>query len=169
MGDKTRCVSEATLYNDNFIDLPSSSKILYVYINQKTDDKGFCDEVKSIMRTLGSKPKDLALLIERGYIIEVRPWLYLETHFNINNKNLRKDRIKASRFEKHLENYTLEGGMWVLRTNDNQLPTNGDKLTPQYNITKDNITKHNITKLNLTEDNDFDSIAEYKSYLRGQL
>ena len=169
MGDKTRCISEAILYNDNFIDLPSSAKTLYIYINQKTDDKGFCDEVKSIMRTLGSKPKDLALLIERGYIIEVRPWLYLEVHFNINNKNLRKDRIKVSRFEKHLENYALEGGMWVSRTNDNQMSANGDKLTPQYNITKDNITKDNLTKDNLTVINNkiINTPEELKRALKG--
>lgn len=169
MGDKTRCISEAVLYNDNFIDLPSSAKALYIYINMKTDDKGMCDEVKSIMRALGSKPKDLQLLIERGYILEVRPWLFLETHFNINNRNLRKDRLKDSRFEKHLENYELEDGMWVLRTIDNQLPTIDNQLTPQHNI-----TKHNITKLNQTEDKEYidlthlDNAEDFKSFLRGK-
>ena len=115
MGEKTRCISEAVLYNDNFIDLPSSSKALYIYINQKTDDRGFCDEVKSIMRTLGSKPRDLQVLIDREYIIQVKEWLYLEVHFNINNKNLRKDRLKESRFEKYLDDYVKIIGCGVIK------------------------------------------------------
>lgn len=166
MGEKTRCISEAVLYNDNFIDLPSSSKALYIYINQKTDDRGFCDEVKSIMRSLGSKPRDLQLLIEREYVIQVKEWLYLEVHFNINNKNLRKDRLKESRFEKYLDDFEVdESGMYKLTTNRNQMTTNGVNLTPQYNITKPNITKVNYKE---RQEKEIESVSELKSYLRGQ-
>ena len=166
MGEKTRCISEAVLYNDNFIDLPSSSKALYIYINQKTDDRGFCDEVKSIMRTLGSKPRDLQLLIDREYIIQVKEWLYLEVHFNINNKNLRKDRLKESRFEKYLDDYEVdESGMYKMTTNCNQMTTNCNQMTPQYNITKDNITKDNYKE---RQEKEIDSVEDLRSFLRGQ-
>lgn len=147
MGEKRRCLSDAILCNDNFMTLPNSAKILYIYINQKTDDKGFCDEVVSIMGALKSKKSDLMVLIEREYLIQVKPWLFLETHFWINNKNLRKDRISPSRFEKHLKEYDLdERGQYVvnLTPNDNQMTSNGVKMTPQDNINKDKINKDKL-------------------------
>lgn len=170
MGEKVRCISEAVLYNDRFIDLPSSTKALYIYINQKTDDHGFCDEVKSIMRTLGAKPRDLQLLIDREYLIQVKEWLYLEVHFRMNNKNLREDRLKASRFEEYLGNYDIvgadekgKGGMYVLRQNDAECRQNDAEC--RLNITKDNITKDKSIKENITKEM---TLPEFKAYLRGQ-
>lgn len=166
MGEKMRCISEAVLYNDNFIDLPSSSKALYIYINLKTDDRGFCDEVKSIMRTLGSKPRDLQLLIDREFLIPVKEWLYLEAHFWMNNKNLRKDRLKESRFEKYLDDFQVdESGMYRLTTNCNHLTSNCGEMTHQYNIIKTNIIKDNYKE---RQEKEIDSVADLKSFLRGQ-
>lgn len=169
MGEKIRCISQAVLDNDNFIDLPSSAKALYVYINQATDDHGFCDEVKSIMRKLGSKPRDLQLLIEREYLIKVKDWLYLEVHFWMNNKNLRGDRLKDSRFQDYLEDYDViykdkngKGGMYVLRQNVVKPRQNDAECRP--NITKDNLTKDNLIKERYAKE--IESTDELKRFLR---
>lgn len=168
MGEKTRCLSDAILRNDSYIDLPSSAKILYVYINQATDDRGFCDEVKSIMRTLGSKPKDLQLLIEREYLIQVKDWLYLEKHFRINNKNLREDRLKESRFEEYLKDFEItgadkngKGGFYTLRQNDAVCRQNDAECRP--NIREDNIREYNLIKEKDIER----EIDDWKRQLRG--
>lgn len=160
MGEKTRCISEAILYNDNFITLPATAKALYIYINQKTDDKGFCDEVASIMRTLCAKPKDLQALIDRHFIIKLEDWLYLEKHFWINNRNLRKDRLKPSRYEEYLGKYEVkENGSYTVV----KLQPNDDKMTQI-----DTLTKHNITKHNITEPNCINSVEELNNILRGK-
>lgn len=171
MGEKVRCISDAVLHNDNFIDLPSSSKALYVYINQATDDRGFCDEVKTIMRMLGAKPKDLQILIDREYLIKVKDWLYLEVHFKINNKNLREDRLKESRFEEYLKDFEIvgadkngKGGMYVLRQNVVKPRQNDAECRP--NITKDNITEDNINKERYKKE--IESTDDLKKFLRGQ-
>ena len=49
---KYRSVSDEILYNDNFLSLPASARDLYNYINNKTDDYGFCCEVQNIIRTV---------------------------------------------------------------------------------------------------------------------
>ena len=147
---KYRCLSDEILFNDNFLSLPASARDLYTYINHKTDDFGFCCEVQTIMRTLRSKPKDLQMLVDKHYLIKLEDWLYLEKHFYINNRNLRKDRIKPSNYAEYLERVTLkENGAYSLVTkcqpNDTKPQPNDVKMAPntiQYNTIQSN-TKQN--------------------------
>ena len=146
---KVRCISSDILMNDNFMSLPNSAKTLYVYFNLETDNLGFVDNMSSIMAMLKAKPKDLELLIEREYIIKVKDWLYLETHFWINNKNLRPERGAKSRFKKYLDEYTEdERGIYVVkmptiyRQNADNLPTICHKNSEENKI-KENKIKEN--------------------------
>lgn len=150
----SRCISNDILYNDNFISLPASAKILYVYINSQTDDKGFIDTMASTMRMVSARQPDLKALIDRKYIIKINDWLYLEKHFFLNNKGLRKERLK-SRYEEYLEPYEVkDNGVYTLRTNVSQMSDNCQK---NVSITKHNITKHNLTQHNITKDKDFNT------------
>lgn len=155
MAEQRRCISNAILYNDNFVRLPASAKILYVYINNQTDDKGFCDNVASIMRTVNARSQDLHNLIEKRFVIKINDWLYLEKHFFINNKGLRADRLKASRYEEYLKDYRLkENGAYTLATNCQPIddkPRQNDAIT-KLNITKPNQTKPNTTEINTKEE-----------------
>lgn len=144
----TRCISNDILYNDNFVSLPSSAKILYVYINSQTDDKGFIDTMASIMRMVSARQPDLKALIDRKYIIKINDWLYLEKHFFLNNKGLRKERLK-SRYDEYLEAYELkDNGVYTLRANVRQM---SDKCQANVSITKLNITEHNLTEPKITK------------------
>ena len=147
-----RCISNDILLNDNFVRLPATAKILYVYINANTDDKGFCDNVTSIMRIVSARQPDLTALLASRYLIKITDWLYLEKHFFLNNKGLRKERLK-SRYDEYLEPYTIKDGRYTLadnwQTNDGQMT---DKRQKNVAITKHNLTKHNLTQHNLTKD-----------------
>lgn len=174
---KDRCISSDILMNDNFMSLPNSAKVLYIYFNQETDNLGFVDNLASIMAITKAKPKDLELLIEREYIIKVKDWLYLETHFRLNNKNLRPERGKKSRFEKIFhENFEEdERGMYCrqnadkmsekCRQNAGNLPTNCGFLA---NKVKENKVKENkVNQFNINQDNP-NTADELKAFLRGQ-
>ena len=149
---KYRCLSDEILFNDNFLSLPASARDLYTYINHKTDDFGFCCEVQTIMRTLRSKPKDLQMLVDKHYLIKLEDWLYLEKHFYINNRNLRKDRIKPSNYAEYLERVTLkDNGAYSLVTkcqpNDTKPQPNDVKMAPntiQYNTIQSNSIEHKV-------------------------
>ena len=149
---KYRCLSDEILFNDNFLSLPASARDLYTYINHKTDDFGFCCEVQTIMRTLRSKPKDLQMLVDKHYLIKLEDWLYLEKHFYINNRNLRKDRIKPSNYAEYLERVTLkDNGAYSLVTkcqpNDTKPQPNDVKMAPntiQYNTIQSNTIQNKL-------------------------
>ena len=165
-----RSLSNDVLFNDNFVKLPGLSKILYMYINNATDDKGFCDTMTSVMLTAGAKPQHLKALIDARYIIQITDWLYLEKHFFLNNKGLRKERLR-SRYDEYLTGFELkDNGSYTVAdkclTNDGQMT---DNCTKNVNITKPNLTKPNLTKHNKEIKNkEIDELAEFKRQLRGQ-
>ena len=162
---KYRCLSDEILYNDNFLSLPASARDLYNYINQKTDDYGFCCEVQNIMRTLRAKPKDLQLLIDKNYLIKFEDWLYLEKHFNINNRNLRRDRIKPSNYSEYLARVIVkDNGAYSLATkcqpNDAKTQPNDVNLAP-------NTIQYNTIQNKPIQTNTIKTAEELKAALRG--
>ena len=163
---KYRCLSDEILYNDNFLSLPASARDLYNYINQKTDDFGFCAEVQNIMRTLRAKPKDLQLLIDKNYLIKFEEWLYLEKHFYINNRNLRKDRIKASNYSEYLDKVTQkENGAWTLV---DKLQPIDDKPQPNDVKMARNTIQYNTIQTNTIQSNIIKTREQLQNALRGQ-
>ena len=169
---KYRCLSDEIIFNDNYLSLPASARDLYTYINHKTDDYGFCCEVQNIMRTLRAKPKDLQLLIDRHYLIKFEDWLYLEKHFYINNRNLRKDRIKPTNYSEYLDRVTLkDNGSWTLvdklQPNDDKLRPNVDKPQPNDDKMARNTIQYNTIQSNTIQSKVIESKDELMSALRG--
>lgn len=157
-----RSLSRDVLFNDSFVRLPGLSKVLYMYINNQTDDKGFCDTMTSVMLTAGAKPQHLKALIDAHFIIQINDWLYLEKHFFLNNRGLRKERLK-SRFDEYLEGFEVKDNGAYTRTNVRQL---ADKKPKSVNVTKPNLTKPNLT---IKETNkEIDNLDDFKKALRGQ-
>lgn len=170
---KDRCISTDVLMNDNFMSLPNSAKVLYIYFNQNTDNLGFVDNLASIMAITKAKPKDLQLLIEKEYIIQVKDWLYLETHFRLNNKNLRPERGKKSRFTKYLEDYEVdESDMYVLSEKCRQNVGNLSAICPK-NSEQSKVKENKVKEINLKERNIKESIIdspdELRAFMRGQI
>ena len=169
---KYRCLSDEIIFNDNYLSLPASARDLYTYINHKTDDYGFCCEVQNIMRTLRAKPKDLQLLIDRHYLIKFEDWLYLEKHFYINNRNLRKDRIKPTNYSEYLDRVTLkDNGSWTLvdklQPNDDKLRPNVVKPQPNDDKMARNTIQYNTIQSNTIQDKVIETRDELKRALRG--
>lgn len=169
---KYRCLSDEIIFNDNYLSLPASARDLYTYINHKTDDYGFCCEVQNIMRTLRAKPKDLQLLIDRHYLIKFEDWLYLEKHFYINNRNLRKDRIKPTNYSEYLDRVTLkDNGSWTLvdklQPNDDKLRPNVVKPQPNDDKMARNTIQYNTIQSNTIQSKVIESKDELMSALRG--
>lgn len=169
---KYRCLSDEIIFNDNYLSLPASARDLYTYINHKTDDYGFCCEVQNIMRTLRAKPKDLQLLIDRHYLIKFEDWLYLEKHFYINNRNLRKDRIKPTNYSEYLDRVTLkDNGSWTLVDNlqPNDVKPRPNDVKPQPNDVKmaPNTIQYNTIQSNTIQNKVIETKDELMSALRG--
>lgn len=164
---KVRCISEDILNNDNFMSLPNSAKMLYVYANQATDNLGFIDSMSVAMGNAKAKQKDLQLLIDREYIIQVKDWLYLEVHFRLNNKNLRPERGAKSRFSKYIDDFTVDeaSGMY-LRKNAENCRQIGGKMTENCGVlAQQNKVKEN--KVKESKSISFNTKKEIDDFLRG--
>lgn len=166
---KVRCISSDILENDNFTSLPMSAKMLYVYINNETDNLGFIDNMDIIVAKAKAKKKDIQLLIDREYLYKVKDWLYLEVHFRLNNKNLRPERGAKSRFGKYLDDYELdeERGMYLptnCRQNADKMPTNCPKNSEQYKVKENKVKESNIN-----QSNSINTVEGLRELMRGSL
>jgi len=166
---KVRCISSDILENDNFTSLPMSAKMLYVYINNETDNLGFIDNMDIVVAKSKSKRKDIDLLIQREFLYQIKDWLYLEAHFRLNNKNLRPERGAKSRFGKYLDGFELdeERGMYLptkCRQNADNLTTIQPKNSEQYKVKENKVIENNIKESKRIED-----IDTLKRALRGMM
>ena len=120
--------------DDNFLEMPMSSQVLYFHLSMNADDDGFLNNWKSIMRMTSAKEDDLKVLIAKQYIIPFDSGVIVIKHWRINNF-LRKDRHIGTKFKEELS---------MLKINDNQeytWLTNG-----QPRIDKNRIEKKSIDK-----------------------
>ena len=90
-----RMIAKDIIENDTFLELPDSTKLLYIYLNLNADDDGFIDSPNKVMRIIGAKKSDLTALVETGYLIEFDSSLYVVTHWLVHN-TVRKDLYKKT-------------------------------------------------------------------------
>ena len=92
-----RMFSKAIVRSDAFLDLPTSSQLLYFQLGMDTDDRGYIPNAKSVVRLLGANKGDLEMLINKGFLMLRGETLILQKHFRINN-TIRSDRFKESEY-----------------------------------------------------------------------
>ena len=79
---------------DDFLDLPATTRDLYFYLCIEADDFGFNNNPKKVSKSICSKPDDLTRLIDSGYVIEIGKKVVLITHWFQNNR-LRPERMNT--------------------------------------------------------------------------
>lgn len=99
---RKRMFSPEVLQNENFLQMPVSSRELYVHLNLQADDDGFVSP-QGIMRMVNATTDDLKILVAKNFLIQIENTLTLISHWKINNC-IRKDRYYPSPYKKLLEN-----------------------------------------------------------------
>lgn len=128
-----RMFDKSITNDDNFLDMPVSSQVLYFHLSMNADDDGFINNWKSIMRMTGTKEDDLKVLIAKQFIIPFDSGVIVIRHWRINNY-LRSDRYKETQFKTELrqlalgenEEYLLENkvGIPLVDTDKNRIDKN---------------------------------------------
>ncbi len=67
MADR-RMLSKSIMDTDNFIEMPSTARLLYVDLVLRADDDGFISPRK-VMKVTGASEDDLRILIAKKYLI----------------------------------------------------------------------------------------------------
>ena len=91
MGER-RMFHTAVVNSDAFMDLPAGAQALYFHLGMQADDDGFVNGPKQVARRLRRPPRELQMLVERGFLLDfdgivvLRHWLVANT--------LKADRMK---------------------------------------------------------------------------
>ena len=98
-----RMFAKSIIDSDSFIDMPTSSRLLYYDLSMRADDDGFVNSPKKIMRMTVASDDDLKLLVAKKFLIPFESGVVVIKHWKIHNY-IRNDRYKETI---HLEEKAL--------------------------------------------------------------
>lgn len=155
-----RMFAKSIIESDAFLEMPHSAQNLYIHLSMRADDDGFINNSKITMRTIGAKAKDLKMLEEKRFILNLGDVIVIK-HWRINNK-IRNDRKKDTLYPEMMHRLSVKpNGAYTLtdegQPNDNQTTTkcqpNDNQVTtkcqPNVRIGKDSIGKYSIGEDNI--------------------
>lgn len=102
-----RMFAKSIVLSDVFLDMPASARCLYFTLGMLADDEGFIGNVKSIMRQCSASQDDLAILLQKRYILGFDSGVIVIKHWKLNNY-LQNDRIKPTTYQEELKQLTLD-------------------------------------------------------------
>lgn len=92
-----RMFSLKVVGSDAFLFLPTSAQALYFQLCMRADDDGFLNSGAQIVKSVGAKPKDLQLLIDKRFILSFVDGILLVKHWRMAN-SLKSDRLKPPQY-----------------------------------------------------------------------
>lgn len=90
-----RMFSREVVDTDRFLDMPSSTRLLYYDLGMRADDDGFLQDARKIIRVTGASWGDMQTLIERAFVIPFESGVIVIRHWR-NNNQIRADRYKPT-------------------------------------------------------------------------
>ena len=144
--------------SDAFLDMPSSTQMLYFHFSMNADDDGFVNNPKKIQKMCGASDDDFKLLIVKSFIILFDSGIIVIKHWKMHNY------IQADRYRP--TDYLEEKSMLGIKSNkaytldvskmDTECIQNG------Y-IGKDSIGKVSIDKDSIDKDSKGESVRWEKA------
>ena len=144
--------------SDAFLDMPSSTQMLYFHFSMNADDDGFVNNPKKIQKMCGASDDDFKLLIVKSFIILFDSGIIVIKHWKMHNY------IQADRYRP--TDYVEEKSMLGIKSNkaytldvskmDTECIHNG------Y-IGKDSIGKVSIDKNSIDKDSKGESVRGEKA------
>ncbi len=83
--------------SDAFLDMPTSSQLLYFHLSMRADDDGFVDNPKKISRMLVGGDDDLKVLIAKRFILNFDSGVIVIKHWKIHNY-IQNDRYHETKY-----------------------------------------------------------------------
>ena len=93
-----RMFAKTIIDSDAFLDMPQSTQLLYFHLSMRADDDGFINNPKNIMRMVGCKEDDLAVLSTKKFIIPFESGVVVIKHWKIHNY-IQKDRYHETKYK----------------------------------------------------------------------
>ena len=133
-----RMFAKSIIDSDSFLDMPTSSRLLYYDLSMRADDDGFVNSPKKIMRMTGASDDDLKLLVAKKFLIPFESGVVVIKHWKIHNY-IQKDRYKETlHIEEKAQLCVKDNKEYTL---DTQCIQNVYSLDTQVRLGKDSIGK----------------------------
>lgn len=134
--------AKSIVLSDAFLDMPMSARCLYFTLGMLADDDGFVGNPKSIMRQCGASQDDMAILLQKRYVLGFESGIIVIKHWRINNF-LRNDRHNDSTYVEEKSTLELDQkNAYVEKKTESGIPGGIPGGIPS--IDKDSIDKNNI-------------------------
>lgn len=166
-----RMFSKEITTSDLFVEMPSSSRLLYFDLGMEADDEGFIGNARMLSRAYGASSDDLKLLATKGFIIMFQNGVTVVKDWNLNNK-LRKDRIKPTIYTEEKSMLTVDiTGSYQL---GNQMPTicqpDVNQMSAQDRLGKDRLGEDSIDNMSVKTDEviPYSEIVDYLNEKTGR-
>lgn len=133
--------------SDSFLDMPSSTQMLYFHLSMNADDDGFVNNPKKIQRMCGASDDDFKLLIAKSFVILFESGIIVIKHWKMHNY-IQSDRYRPT-------DYVEEKSMLGLKKNKaytldvNKMDT---KCIQDVSVGKESIGKVSIDKNSIVKD-----------------
>lgn len=144
--------------SDSFLDMPSSTQMLYFHLSMNADDDGFVNNPKKIQRMCGASDDDFKLLIAKSFVILFESGVIVIKHWKMHNY------IQADRYRP--TDYVEEKSMLGLKKNkaytldESKMYT---KCIQDVSVGKDSIGKISIDKDSIVKDSKGESVRGEKT------
>ena len=96
-----RMFAKSIVLSDAFLDMPLSARCLYFTLGMLADDDGFIGSPKSVMRQCGASQDDMAILLQKRYVLAFESGIIVIKHWRMNNY-LQNDRHKNTTYLEEL-------------------------------------------------------------------
>lgn len=138
--------------SDAFIDMSQTAQLLYFHLAMRTDDDGFVDNPKKIMRMIGSGGDDFKILIAKKFIIGFDSGVIVIKHHRINN-NWDKYNCKRTQYLEEFETLNIkENGSYTIDKQQG-LPVQTEsrlKTVLEQSLEENRIEENRIDKISNT-------------------
>ena len=102
-----RMFAKSIVLSDAFLDMPLSARCLYFTLGMFADDDGFVGSPKGVMRQCGASQDDMAVLIQKRFVLTFESGVIVIKHWKINNY-LQKDRHKDPTYLEELATLDID-------------------------------------------------------------
>lgn len=120
-----RMFSKAIVSSDAFLDMPFDAQALYFQLCMASDDDGFVQAPRSVMRSCGASNDAMKLLAAKKFVLTFNKgddFIFLIKHWRVNNY-IQKDRYRASKYKEFLrELYYDENKSYSTNPGDGHTP-----------------------------------------------
>lgn len=144
--------------SDAFLDMPSSSQMLYFHLSMNADDDGFVNNPKKIQRMCGASNDDFKLLIAKSFVLLFESGVIVIKHWKMHNY-IQSDRYRPT-------DYVEEKSMLGIKKNkaytldENKMYT---KCVQDVSVGKDSIGKDRLGEDSIGKDSKGESVRGEKT------